>query len=1072
MKLHEIGNVTNKGSNSLGITITIPQGKNQSTTNCVCKNTCSSSESSSNGSISITFSNTKTEITEENKTYIHGNVINQAQNDNNDNKISFQSYGEISRSVVARNKGSNIVTFDASKLGLTGFIKGDVINESKDSGRNEIKLQGGGAIFGSVINRNENASQANCKCGGIFESIVNGTESATTSTDSSSMNCKCSNVVQFYGRSKGIIYGNVEAHKNGSNYISFGDDLTKVSMDNKTQRICTTPDHVNTQNNSSFDNLNGGCGEIRGNILNAADSKGQNKIIFFGDGKISDVTNNSKHNGVNFIVFAGSQDKKPFSGSVAQDQLQNTSIVNGNITNTGSGSNVIYFTQCHGTDNFSMATAQSTSCQDTTSNDTSGTNKKTHFGGSRSFVTGNITNTGSGSNVIIFGAHHNDSHANVNLTNSSKGSNNIYFFQGGYLKASFKNTGSGDNNIYSGVSHLSESNFTYKSNPYIYGRPDVRIYTSIPNAGSTNESMLKFKPTTEKTKGDVKAPRKPQAYNVLYLSDAISDLDIPQKQTSVIINLYIDKNGFHCKTGSNSCACSSSCSSSFEGFNQNKMQGDAITYGKAHSDRIISSAHNTLYQIYPIFEQKSKCTTSNGANDYGDRNLKVLQSIKYVGGGTEESCNVPVITIKNSVKSNNFGKDGRTYAVVPEFKEGFDVIKPLLKEVITDEFGATTSSKDTTTDTRTPKVQDHTTFFLNGISRHVDVADKNAMISASTVGLQLFSANFNSLNKRLGELRNNDKSNALWARAFAGYQVSNLVGTADYRGYVASVPLHSFYQTLQTGYDYAFDYENGFRSYVGIAAGLSNANIKGQISRNRDSVNGTSQGLQSALSNGLEVGLYHSYIGSGASIGLDDDTLTILDPLLGIYSDTIIKVGFIKNDFKLAHNTSNKSANNKTISASQEIGYRLNITKAFAITPEFEFSYGYIDPIKSLENKQGSATLKSAQDGGTHIYKARLGTSFQFASSIADLPIKTHAGAYTDYQVIKASQITLATNTKLFVDSAGLDPLNATSLNLGLSLGSNIELSDNLRLYGELNGTYLGAINKLYEINAGLRFGF
>ncbi|MDU7693422.1 MAG: hypothetical protein E7K04_04190, partial [Helicobacter sp.] len=63
------------------------------------------------------------------------------------------------------------------------------------------------------------------------------------------------------------------------------------------------------------------------------------------------------------------------------------------------------------------------------------------------------------------------------------------------------------------------------------------------------------------------------------------------------------------------------------------------------------------------------------------------------------------------------------------------------------------------------------------------------------------------------------------------------------------------------------------------------------------------------------------------------------------------------------------------------------------------------------------------------------------------------------------------TQSRQFIDEANLDSQNAKSINLGINLGANISYN-NFRFYADLGGTYLGNINKLYEINAGIRWGF
>ncbi|WP_158654760.1 hypothetical protein, partial [Helicobacter sp. 'CLO3_human'] len=67
----------------------------------------------------------------------------------------------------------------------------------------------------------------------------------------------------------------------------------------------------------------------------------------------------------------------------------------------------------------------------------------------------------------------------------------------------------------------------------------------------------------------------------------------------------------------------------------------------------------------------------------------------------------------------------------------------------------------------------YTTYFLGSVrSKGASVADQLTSTSALSANYDLYLANLNSLNKRMGELRNNANSQGVWIRVFNGMQTS------------------------------------------------------------------------------------------------------------------------------------------------------------------------------------------------------------------------------------------------------------------------------------------------------------
>ncbi|RDU68671.1 beta strand repeat-containing protein, partial [Helicobacter brantae] len=101
---------------------------------------------------------------------------------------------------------------------------------------------------------------------------------------------------------------------------------------------------------------------------------------------------------------------------------------------------------------------------------------------------------------------------------------------------------------------------------------------------------------------------------------------------------------------------------------------------------------------------------------------------------------------------------------------------------------------------------DYMSYYIQKIDNlEVIAAEQEITATAFTLNYDLYMANLNSLNKRMGELRENNHSQGVWARVFNG-ALSNDFGLGS----------KSNYTTIQAGYDYAFGFE-GANNYLGVA---------------------------------------------------------------------------------------------------------------------------------------------------------------------------------------------------------------------------------------------------------------
>ena len=311
--------------------------------------------------------------------------------------------------------------------------------------------------------------------------------------------------------------------------------------------------------------------------------------------------------------------------------------------------------------------------------------------------------------------------------------------------------------------------------------------------------------------------------------------------------------------------------------------------------------------------------------------------------------------------------------------------------------------------------------------------------SAMGINYGIFVQNINSLNKRMGELRNNDDTQGVWARVFAGGSTN----TMDL------IPSTSTYVTVQGGYDYGFDVGSG-KNYVGVA--LSYGYTSSETDRSTNSI--ASIVGYSAKSNNIELGIYNSYI--------QDE---------GWFSDTIAKFSYIMSDFDIyeQNSTQTQSLNNFALSLGQEVGYRfaLGSEKNWFIDPQIELVAGYINST-DLSQTQAGQTLDGKLDS-VFLFRTRVGSDFGYSLKKDKNQYDFRLGLSYEYDVANADaffDIASANMSKVFSNAVDNDG------RVVLNLGTNMKFGENMRLYFDFEKSFAGKITTDYQVNLGFRYGF
>ena len=413
----------------------------------------------------------------------------------------------------------------------------------------------------------------------------------------------------------------------------------------------------------------------------------------------------------------------------------------------------------------------------------------------------------------------------------------------------------------------------------------------------------------------------------------------------------------------------------------------------------------------------------DGTNSSGSITISAMGDIDEILSITKDN-GVFVAEIKNS-KTNNGG--GTNDIVV---QGGISEIDGVILDLVVEE------EKDNSN----PQNGTGRYYIGKTISQGVDTSIQAVASSALTVNYDLFLANFNSLNKRMGELRDNPHSQGVWARVFGG-AMSNDFGSGSKSEYV----------TAQAGYDYSLTLGNA-NNYMGIAIAYGKSWTKAN-----EGVGLSSASLSNVNSDMVEVGIYNSYV-------MDS----------GWYNDTIFKFDYIMSDFtlKTSKNTSENNTNNFAMVLSDEFGYRYKFAESekgnWYIDPQVEVAFGYFNQsdFNHALNSSGNVVMNVTQDS---IFNLRtragmsLGKKFNTTKGFATL----YVGAFYEYDYIEGG------NAKVQVTGVNnpLDNLESNGRAI-VNIGSNIELTEGVRMYIDVEKSFGDKQRTDMQFNFGARYSF
>ena len=452
---------------------------------------------------------------------------------------------------------------------------------------------------------------------------------------------------------------------------------------------------------------------------------------------------------------------------------------------------------------------------------------------------------------------------------------------------------------------------------------------------------------------------------------------------------------------------------------------DFDLYGYAYSDRVV--VHELQDTNKPLKQYIQVLTAEN--TDY--------TTIAYQGGGTETQGNIAVFSVKNDQGKALIDLEAKSIL------QGYDEIRTTLTSTTTDANGKTNGGP-----------QDYTTYFIDSMgNKGASKANQLSAITALSNNYMLYLANLNSLNKRMGELRENTASQGAWLRIFNGMQSTNFKEMLDSR---------AIYTTIQAGYDYTFGFK-GASNYLGFA--LSYANALGSSESYRD-INGIDKGLKNMNSNAFELAIYNAYVQDGASKATGFKN--------GLYSDSIAKFSYILGSYNFL-DQSNKTydTSNFAFTLSQELGYRflLGADKEFYIDPQAELAFGFFSNSNLAQSMGNNFFLKAMQDSILTL-RSRVGSSFGYKfdkfTQNKGFNSSLYLGTYFVSDVLLGGEVSINTNANKPLE---IKPLTS-DMRFVLNLGTNFKIKDNTRIYFDFERSFGGKITTDYQLNLGVRYSF
>lgn len=383
------------------------------------------------------------------------------------------------------------------------------------------------------------------------------------------------------------------------------------------------------------------------------------------------------------------------------------------------------------------------------------------------------------------------------------------------------------------------------------------------------------------------------------------------------------------------------------------------------------------------FEKVEDSSTKFNINYNGDGNLEVDANTaeKYFN---ELAENISVAT-------------GELNATA-KLEEGF-VSREYTSELVKDESGNTVVKEDS-----------------------VKIGNLNSMVEGmrdlATINLLTWRQEMNSLNKRMGELRNSTGEHGVWARVYTG-KVEN------------GSRYDNEYQTYQVGYDKKYTVDNGVM-FVGGLVSYSDGE--------------TDYDLGHGENYSVGAGVYATWLNNN-----------------GYFADVVLKQSRLHNKFDVTNKNGNLSQsgdyNNWGTSLSGQYGKRFDLNDKFFVEPSVELTLGRVDDTTYTT----SAGVNAHQDT-MYSLVGNLGTSVGYKFS-------DKGNVYARAALVREFKGDIDTTySKDGAEERTSEDLSDTWAEFGI--GTNYRFAENVNVYLDLQKTGEATVDTKWQANLGFRWEF
>ena len=304
----------------------------------------------------------------------------------------------------------------------------------------------------------------------------------------------------------------------------------------------------------------------------------------------------------------------------------------------------------------------------------------------------------------------------------------------------------------------------------------------------------------------------------------------------------------------------------------------------------------------------------------------------------------------------------------------------------------------------------------------VKVGNLNSMVEGmrdlATINLLTWRQEMNSLNKRMGELRNSTGEHGVWSRVYTG-KIEN------------GSKYDNDYQTYQVGYDKKYTVDNGVMFIGGLVSYTDGE---------------TDYALGHGENYSVGAGIYATW--------LNND---------GQFADVVLKQSRLHNKFDVTSKNGNKSQsgdyNNWGTSLSGQYGKRFDLNDKFFLEPSVELTLGRVDDTTYTT----SAGVDVHQDT-MYSLVGNVGTSVGYKFS-------DKGNVYARAALVKEFQGDI--DTEYEKDGA----LERTSEDLGdtwaeFGVGVNYRFVENMNVYIDVQKTGEATVDNKWQANLGFRYEF